>query len=241
MTDINTQVKASLDALMSEYTSITHNIANVSTVGFKRQFNAVSKELAALQGGGDEQSYFNIKTSFDFSQGSVTETGRSMDVALFGDGFFKIETPDGTLYTRNGMFHVNQNGQVVDSEGRMVAGERGAIIIPSTASISDLTISSDGSIQDGTTTIDKLKIVDFGEEVNKLVPAGMNCYASKSNLDPKDAANAVVKQGYLESSNVQIVDELVNLIQVSRLYQSNMKFLTTKSDNGKSIMSVAMG
>lgn len=241
MTDVKTQINASLNSLMNEFSSITHNLANVSTVGYKRQFSAFSKELAALQDAGDNQESFDISTAFDFSQGSITETGRKLDVALYGEGFFKIETPDGALYTRNGMFHVNQNGQVVDSEGRMVAGDRGAIVIPSSVSLSQVNVSSDGTISAGATAIDKFKIVDFEDNKGSLVPAGMNCYESKSEIDPKDAENAVVKQGYLESSNVKVVDELVNMIQVSRMYQANMKFLNKQGENGKSIMNVAMG
>ena len=242
MTDINTQVKNSLTNLMSEFDAITHNIANVSTVGYKRRFSDIAKELMQNQGlvDAEDSDIFGAAT-FDFSQGSLKETGSKLDLALYGEGFFKIETPEGAYYTRNGMFHLNQNGQLVDSQGRMVSAESGTIVVPSTSNLSNIHVASDGTISDGETTIGQIKIVSFGDKMNELIPVGMNCFSCPDDVDELKPESAVVKQGYLESSNVQVVDELVDMIAVSRLYQANMKFITTKSDNGKNIMNVAMG
>ena len=241
MPDANAQIKASLNSLTNEFSAITHNLANASTVGYKRKFSQFSKELMALQGvDSKEEDRVDMNAAFDLSQGSITETGRQLDLALYGDGFFKIETPDGALYTRNGMFHVNHNGQLVDSQGRMVSGQSGAISIPSTVSLSEVNVSSDGSVSDGKVSIDRLTIVDFKDDKNKLIPAGMNCFSVPDEIEGKEAENVIVKQGYLESSNVKVVEELVNMITVSRLYEANMKFLAKKSENGESIMGVAM-
>ena len=129
-----------MDALMKEYEVITHNMANVSTVGFKRRSNAFTKALN--EENISNESYapgeIELETAFDFSQGTMTETGREMDFALLGKGFFVIETPDGPLYTRNGTFSTNQTGQIVDLEGRTVAGESGVISVPKKIAVSDI-------------------------------------------------------------------------------------------------------
>ena len=149
MSEITGQVSTSIDALMQEFYIITHNLANVSTVGYKRVCNAFSKSLEARETG--EETYspgtIDLNSAFDFSQGSIVETGRPLDFALYGKGFFVIETPEGQLYTRNGMLRTNQNGQIVDCNGRTVAGEAGPIVIPTSMGPSQLYVSSDGTVQ----------------------------------------------------------------------------------------------
>jgi len=143
-----TLISASTDALMREFDIIAHNLANVSTVGYKRMCNAFSKSLEA-QGTG-LQTYspgsIDLTSAFDFSQGSIVETGRPLDFALYGKGFFVIETPEGPLYTRNGVFSTNQNGQIVDCVGRIVSGEAGPITVPSGVAAAQLNVASDGNI-----------------------------------------------------------------------------------------------
>lgn len=244
MSGTTEQVSASIDALMREYEIITHNLANVSTAGFKRRCNAFSRVL-------DEQSTqdedfapgtIDLNSAFDFSQGSMVETGRKLDFALYGKGFFVIETPEGPLYTRNGLFNLNENGQLVDLNGRTVAGESGQISIPSNYGISQITVSDDGTINADGNSIGKFRIVDFADDESKLIPTGANCYKMPDEeVVPVTAENIIVRQGFQESSNVQVVEELVDLIMVSRLYEANMEFLTVSKQNSSSLMSVAMG
>jgi flagellar basal body rod protein FlgG len=243
MAEIIEQVLPSVDALMQEFYIITHNLANVSTVGFKRRSNAFSRSLES-QGGGEESyspGVIDLNSAFDLSQGSITETGRALDLALYGKGFFVIETPEGPFYTRNGMFRTNENGQIVDSEGRTVAGESGPITIPPGVGPSQLNVSGDGSISGAGIPIGTFKIVDFGEDSDKLVPAGSNCFVMpEAGIVPTAAENIVVKQRYLESSNVKMVDELVDMIMVTRLYEANMKLVAAQQQTSSSIMSAAM-
>jgi flagellar basal-body rod protein FlgG len=174
------------------------------------------------------------------------ETGRPLDFALYGKGFFVIETPDGLLYTRNGIFHINQNGQMVNSNGNIVLGQIGPIAIPDNTGLSELYVSADGSVSARGTIIDKLKLVNFKDSENKLIPVGANCYSVSGlseggeNVKPIAAENIVVKQGYQEASNVQIVDELVDMIMVSRLYEANMNLISSQKDTSSSIIGVAM-
>ena len=241
MSEITSLVSSSIDGLAREFNVIAHNLANVSTVGYKRRCNAFSKSLMAQgaeTGTGDNADLY---TTFDLSQGGFAETGRSLDFALCGKGFFVIETPEGPLYTRNGVFRLNQNGQIVDSNGRIVAGESGPISIPSEVGPSQINVSSDGNISAAGATVGKFRFVNFKEDESKLIAAGLSCFQTPKDMKPSQPENLIVKQGFQESSNVQLVEELVDMIMVSRLYEANMKFLAVGKDNSKSLMSVAMG
>jgi flagellar basal-body rod protein FlgF len=245
MAEIPAQVSSSINALTEEFNIITHNLANVSTVGYKRRFGTFSKLLDKAQQTGEKtvpSSDINLEAGFDFSQGNTVQTDRPLDFALYGKGFFVIETPQGPLYTRNGMLHINQSGQIVDSQGRTVAGQAGPITIPKGVGLSQLNVSSDGSISAAGATIGKFRLVDFKENENKLVAVGGNCFRMPDkDIEPVEAEQIVVKQGYQEASNVKMVDELVNMIVVSRLYEANMKFITAGKQMSGSLMSVAMG
>ncbi len=243
MSEITDQVSSSIDALTKEFEIIAHNLANVSTAGFKRRSNAFSQYIETPEAGTETYSPGSIElnSAFDFSQGNIVETGRPLDFALHGKGFFVIETPEGPLYTRNGIFLTNQNGQIVDLQGRIVAGEAGPITIPNDWGIQQGSVSSNGSISIGGTTVGKFQLVDFGDNEDILVPTGENCYAMPDeNIQPVAAENIVVKQGYQEASNVKMIDELVDMIMVSRLYEANMKFFTASAEVTNTIISAIM-
>jgi len=242
MSAITDQVSTSIDALTQEFNIIANNLANVSTVGFKRRCNAFSKALEARNPESYSPGTIDLNSVFDFSQGSMVETSRPLDFALHGKGFFVIETPNGPLYTRNGILSTNQNNQIVDSLGRIVAGQAGPITIPANVGTSQINVSDDGTISANGTAIGKFRLVDFNNNDNKLIPTGDSCYRMPDvNVQPSDTENIVVKQGYQEASNVQIIDELVDMILVSRLYEANMKSLSAEQQASGSLMSVAMG
>ncbi len=242
MSELTDQVGTSIDALTQEFEIITHNLANVSTVGYKRFCNSFSQALQSQEGsmaGSFESTPIDLV--LDFSQGSIIETGRPLDFALYGKGFFVIETTDGPLYSRNGVFFTNQNGQIVDTDGHIVAGQAGPITIPANAALSQVSVSSDGSISAGGTTIGEFKLVAFKDDEDLLTAVGAGCFAAPENIQPVDAENLVVKQGYQEASNVKLIDELVDMIMVTRLYEANMKSLSAQSEAVDSLMDVAMG
>jgi len=243
MSDITTQISSSIEALTQEFNIIAHNLANVSTAGYKRRCNAFSKYLEARKTGQEAYapSGVDLNSVFDFSQGSLIETHRPLDLALYGKGFFVIETPQGALYTRNGFFRTNQNGQIVDSQGAIVAGQAGPITIPANVAPSQISVSSDGSISASGIAIGKFKLIDFEDNESKLVPTGSNCYRMpQEDIEPVAAEQVIVKQGYQEASNVKMTDELVDLIMVCRLYEANMKFISAKTQAASSLMNVAM-
>jgi flagellar basal body rod protein FlgG len=243
MAEISSQVISSIGSLTEQFNIIANNLANVSTAGFKRRCTNFSSvlDLANQQQAETEQAG-ELVTSLDFGQGNLNQTGRSLDLAINGKGFFAIETPEGPLYTRNGIFRIGPNGQLVDSQGRTAGGESGAINVPNNISESQILVLADGTVKAGQNTIGKLRVVDFGDTENKLVPAGLNCYSMPDKeITSAAAKNFVVKQGYLESSNVQIIDELVNMMMVNRLYEANMKLVSTNQSATRSLLNVAMG
>ncbi|MBN1796307.1 MAG: flagellar hook basal-body protein [Sedimentisphaerales bacterium] len=243
-TDINTQVSSNVAALEQEFNAIAHNLANASTTGYKRITTSFSKAMDAQRGStsGVDTQQAEATLALDLSQGNTfIETGGKLDLALYGKGFFVIETEDGPLYTRKGRFQVNENGQVVDSQGRIVSGNGGPVTIPGSVSLSQVVVSNDGTVSADGQSLGKFEIVDFPENTEDIIPVGNSCYKVPENVDSSAVDNVTMRQGYLESSNVKIVDELVNMIMVTRLYEANMKFITTKQEASSNLMSVAMG
>lgn len=238
MSEISSQVSSSIQGLTREFELIAHNLANVSTNGYKRQYNDFAKSLQTLESETEDEQVPALRTVYDFSQGRFTQTGRSLDVALCGKGFFVIETTQGPRYTRNGMFQLDSNGQLVDLGGRFVAGKSGPITIPPTVSPSQINISNEGAITANGLPIDQFQLVDFQENEEKLIADGMNCFFAPEDVEPMEAENIITKQGFQESSNVKMVEELVDMITVSRLYEANMRFLSTGTTD--SLLNVAL-
>lgn len=237
-------ISTTLEGLDEQYRTITHNLANASTVGYKRRFTVFAQSLKEQLSMMDESSSEGVESVFgatviDFAQGAPVQTGRPLDVAISGKGFFVIETPDGPLYTRNGVFRTNAAGQLVDSVGRTVSGKNGPIVIPPTVSPEQLEITRDGSIAAAGLPIGQFKVVDF-EDISILVPVGNNCFKAPDDAEPQESETALVDQGYQESSNVNIVEELVSLITVSRTYEANLKSRDLQSDGSESLLQVAL-
>ncbi len=125
--------------------------------------------------------------------------------------------------------------------GSILAGEYGPIYIQHDTGLSQKSVSSDGSISAAGASAGKFKLVDFKENESDLVAAGFNCFQAPKGMAPEPPENLIVKQGSQESSNVQLVEELVDMIMVNRLYAANMKFMAVGKDTSKSLLSVAMG
>jgi flagellar basal-body rod protein FlgF len=244
VSDIAAQVSLKISQLAQEFEVVTNNMANVSTVGYKRRINDFSKVMADKLNPPtekDKDKQQETPVVYDFTQGTLDQTGGKLDFAICGSGFFTIETPDGPLYTRNGLFHLDKDSKLVDSQGRFVAGEAGPITIPPTVGIMDVSVARDGTVSAGVAPIGKLKLADFGDDQNKLAAVGANCFKmTDSKVKPATPKDTIIQQGALEGSNVQLVEELVDMIMVSRLYESNMKFLNVQKDSSQSLMNVAM-
>jgi len=243
---VSSETISALTGLGHEYEAIAHNLANANTVGFKRKIGVFTQEPPKVGVGADTSASSTsalpatkATSAIDFSQGRLVQTGRSLDVALSGKGFFVLETSEGERYTRNGVFRVNSRGQLVDASGRSVAGAGGPVVLPPSISQMAVEIGSDGRISAGGTPIGALRIVEF-EDPSVLQPEGMGAFVAKGRARPGPAVETTAQQGFQEASNVDAVRELVALIKVTRLYQANVQVMASKSDRGKDLMRVAM-
>ncbi len=241
---MNNQVQtvgSSLAALKDQYVTITNNLANISTTGYKRRRVSFQERLLNALGGGTGGGTSSIAgdVSIDFRQGTMDSTGRPLDLALDGKGFFVLETPAGLRYTRNGAFRANRQGQLVDGVGRIVAGESGPIVVPGTSGTEDVKVATDGAVSVNGQSLGKFKLVVF-DKPEKLIPDGESAFSAPSTLEGRAAEDTVVRQGYREMSNVNSMEELVNLISVTRLYEANLKSITTQDEKLKNLLQVAM-
>ena len=230
-----------LDALTGQYVNITNNLANASTAGYKRRQSTFGYELSQVAGAGQQRavgsSRLLLQSSIDWTQGRLRHTGRPLDCALTGQGFFVIETPDGPLYTRNGVFIANDKRQLTDLLGRTVAGKAGPITIPSDVSATDIHIADDGSLSAAGRSIGRLRIVKF-DKPNDLETVGMNIFRAPDRLTVENADDVTVSQGFQEGSNVNMVNELVSLISVARMYESNFKSISKYDERLGELMKV---
>lgn len=248
MSDFMNVTASDLGALRKQYQAITHNLANANTVGYKRQVSNFRRVMDNVSGGGDSTPgtqhlgrQVRNNVHLDFTQGVLDATGRPLDLGIDGEGaFFVLETAQGPLYSRNGSFHLSPEGKLVDAGGRQVAGQNGQLTIPSTVSELQIQIARDGTVSAGETTFGKIKLVRV-EDTTKLKPAGSGCYRLPAKERPQADKDARLHQGTLEKSNVNAVEELVKLIQVTRLYEAGVKTIRSQDDRLQNLMRVAQG
>ena len=233
-------ISSSLAALTHKYREITHNLANASTVAYKRRYN----EFSLSSSGSDQDTgtgdTLQVDTSVDLAQGHMVSTGRPLDFAINGPGFFVVETDAGRIYTRNGQFRLNADGTLVDFAGRTVASEQGGpITMPPNVPPTALHISGDGTLRHKKTPIGKLAIVQV-DRPSDLVPIGDSGFRQAGAVAPRKAEKGFeVEQGFNEASNVSVVKELVDLITVSRMYEANMRSVRIDDERKKTILDVA--
>lgn len=220
---------------------LANNIANTSTTGFKEdeitfsamaanpwpnyanplppaQFKSDMSEVMPLRG--NEMAYVavsDIQTSFE--QGSLRQTGNKTDLALEGKGFFSVMTPFGERYTRDGGFGISPDGMLVTKNGFVVQGENGAI---SGIRAEDMRILPTGEVYSGDTYIDKLKVVSFDDE-KLLQRLGSNLWVHDGPPENEFPSVSRVAQGSLESSNVNPMKNMTNLIIAHRTYEALQK------------------
>ena len=210
---------------------IANNLANASTPGFKRESAKFEEYVMRLQPGEGQSGLQNI--SFvkdagimrDTSQGSLEKTGAAFDVAIAGNGYFAVQTPAGMRYTRDGHFSLDAAGQIVTSGGHVVQGDGGAITI--TPDDGDIQIAPDGTVSGKTGQLARIRVVEFADD-RALVKEGANLYSTDQ------AANTVavpaLRQGMLESSNVNSIAQITRMLEVTRAYESMAKMMDNAAD-----------
>jgi flagellar basal-body rod protein FlgG len=241
--------KTGLDAQQTKMSNISNNLANAGTTGYKRS-RAIFADLlyqnvrqVGAQSSQDTQlpsglmmgtGVRTVATEKLFTQGNLQQTDNQLDMAIQGRGFFPILLPDGTeAYTRDGTFQMNDQGQMVTSSGFAL---QPAITIPENAL--SVTIGGDGTVSvrlPGASAISQIGNVQLSDFVNPagLQPVGDNLFVESSASGSPQSGNpglnglGVVSQGYVESSNVNVVEELVNMIETQRAYEMNSKAIST--------------
>ncbi len=241
--------KTGLSAQNTRLTTIANNLANASTVGYKRddaQFEDLLYQVRAQPGAQSSQSsqvpsglqlgtgVRVVGTTKQFTEGNIQVTSKPLDMAIDGKGFFQILMPDGsTSYTRNGEFQLNSDGQIVTSGGLQL---QPSITIPQNAQ--SVTISKDGivSVQvSGSAAPQQVGQIQLADFIN---PTGLQAIGSNLFLEtaasgspqqgqPANSGFGNVDQNSLESSNVDVVEEMVNMITTQRTYEMNSKVIAT--------------
>jgi len=241
--------KTGLSAQDKQLSTISNNLANASTVGFKRNravFEDLFYQVQRQPGAQDTQDTQLpsglqigtgtrvVATQKQFTEGSMQVTGQSLDIAIDGRGFFQLLQPNGDIgYTRDGQFQISDQGELVSASGQVM---QPAITIP--AGTQKITIGSDGTVsaslagQVATQNLGQIETVDF------INPAGLQSVGGNVYLQTAASGDPVggtpgldglgnLKQGVLENSNVDIVEEMVNMITTQRVYELNSKVVST--------------
>jgi flagellar basal-body rod protein FlgF len=210
---------------------IANNIANASTPGYKRQSAKFEEYIARMKpaegdtGAAQVSFVRDAGTVRDASQGSLNQTGAPFDLALSGKGYFVVQTPQGLRYTRDGHFSLDANGQIVDSSGYALQGDGGAITI--TPDDGDIRIAPDGTVSGRTGQLAKVRVADFADE-SAMVKEGANLYATGQAAVTPPVVD--IRQGALESSNVQPVLEISHMIEVMRAYEATATLTKNQQD-----------
>jgi flagellar basal-body rod protein FlgF len=218
--------------LRSQMEVVANNLANANTSGFKAEMMLMSEvELPAETG--TELSYVqDFATARDFSPGTLRPTGNDLDLAIQGDGFFAVQTPEGVRYTRVGRFQLDNNGILVTSHGYPVLASGGSVTInPDDGPVH---VGEDGSISTDLArngqlmqAIGKLDVVDFPNRA-ALTPAPDNLF--DAGTQPPTEATGKVAQRMLEDSNVNTIKQMTDMIEVTRNYQTVQRFLDSEND-----------
>lgn len=244
--------KTGLDAQQTEMDVISNNLANASTTGFKASRASFQDLMYQNEGQPGSQTTQQteapsglllgtgvkvVGTEKLFTQGAITQTGNSLDVAIQGNGFLQVSLPDGTVaYTRDGSLHEDSTGQLVTADGYPLVP---AITLP--ANVNSVTIGTDGTVSatsNGSTTPTQIGVVQLANFIN---PAGLESMGQNLYLETESSGTAqtgqagingmgTLAQGSLESSNTNVVEEMVNMIEAQRTYEMNSKSISAVDD-----------
>jgi flagellar basal-body rod protein FlgF len=230
---------------LEQQATTSHNLANATTTGFRAQidqFRAVPVQGAILP---TRAFVVDSTTGSDFRAGAIQQTGRELDVAVQGDGWIAVQAADGSeAYTRNGSLRMDENGVLQTHNGLTVLGDGGALAIPPGRNIAvakDGTISlvPDGSAATGVTSVGRLKLVNPPQA--DLVRGDDGLFRLKDGQAAAADSKVTLISGALESSNVNVVDEMVNMISLARHFDMHMKLLqNAEANDGKAAQLLSM-
>lgn len=228
--------------LLQQQAAVSQNLANTNTPGYRAAIN--SFRAVPLVGEGLQTRTFVVDSSSgtDFSQGALQTTGSNLDVAIQGPGWLALQTADGNeAYTRNGNLQVGPNGILQNNSGLAVVGDDGPITIPPNTLI---TIAKDGTISTvptgvkpvPSTVVGRIKLVN--PPAAQMVRGDDGLFRTKNGSQAGVDANVTLAPGYLESSNVNVVAALVDMISLARSYDLQTQMMTNADSNEKTASSV---
>ncbi len=217
-------------ALRRQLDVVANNIANMNTAGFRAERVMFEAALAAGGRRPDDKVAFTIDraTYTDLRQGSLVVTGNDYDIAIDGDGWFEVQTPDGARYTRDGRLHRDADGQLVNAGGLPVLDDNGQpIVVP--ADRGRLSVSGDGVVSADGEMVARLRVVRF-DQPQGLRQTGGLLFAADPGIEPLPAPDARIAQGSVEQSNVSGVMEMARMIELHRDYQSVTRMMEDGQD-----------
>jgi flagellar basal-body rod protein FlgF len=218
--------------LRRELDIVANNIANADTTGFKVEQLLVGEEVGQRA----RNAFVRPGVSFvmdngvgrDFSQGALSQTGRTLDFAIEGEGaFFRVQDGSNEAYTRDGSFTVDAQGRLMTEGGHPVMGDGGEIIL--NPELGQVSVGADGTISQDGETVGRLSVVRF-DALGVLEKGGDGLYRNASNAVAQEAPDARIRQGMLEGSNVNPILEITNLIEIQRAYESVTRMIEGNTD-----------
>lgn len=224
MIDILTAASGSMEHTVQRLRAISHNIANASTVGFKKEISVARSFDDALTGAVMEQARVDVIT--DFSMGALKFTGNALDLSLDAGLFLEVATERGPAYTRQGNLHLDPDGRLVTAGGVPVTGAGGEIRLATTSPV----IDQSGRVWEGEKMIDQIRLVNVSNpDTLARLSAGLYQPSPGTIVSP-EPANARVHQGYLEAANVVLMDEMVQMIETMRQFESSHRLIQGYDD-----------
>ena len=228
------QSAASLTAIERWQDAVTQNIASSQVTGYKKrtvefsgiamgEINVGTGRQTEVQAGVLPKATYGV----NFQPGDTHTTGRSLDVALQGEGFFEVQTASGDhAFTRCGEFHVTPDRTLTTSDGSPVLSDGGSPITLQ-AQGGEISIGPEGLVTQGDAQLGRLSVVKFVDS-SQLAPIGSGYFMPQADARPTQIEHPQVLQGYLETSNVAPLREMVALIQIARAYEANSKLITSR-------------
>lgn len=208
------------------------NLANVNTHGFKQDLNQFRSMPVFGEGYQSRVYAMSERPGYDFRGGVVKTTGRELDMAVKGDGWLAVQANDGReAYSRSGELHINAEGMLVNNTGQLVIGNGGPIAIPQADNVHigvDGTISIKPVGQQGLVIVDRIKLVK--PELEQLYKGNDGLFRLKNGTDAEADASVQVVSGSLETSNVNVVNAMVKMIELQRLYETQVKLMKTAEE-----------
>jgi flagellar basal body rod protein FlgG len=222
-----------MNASAAQHEVIARNLAHANVPGFRRSVMVSQTFESAMDDARQEQvereqwGVAEAAVRTDFGAGTIQYTQQPLDLAISGEGFFELAGPNGPLYTRNGVFHLNEGGELVSSDGLVLQGDGGPVVIPPEISLQEVSIGRDGTVSARGTQIGQITLVQFADTTG-LQQEGATLFSAQGTAG--EAGTGEIIQGARELSNVSAVEELIAMIAGLRHYEASQRALRSISD-----------